>query len=76
MAIDLERVVTVAVDALLHDERQSKGNPAPREHRRLRFVGTLALGAAAAVAARKAYERARELDLEQVAGAVEDKLER
>jgi hypothetical protein len=80
-SIDLNRVVAAAADAFLegddrsHDDRSQNGNRPTRRHG-LGTAGALATGVVLAAAARAAYARARRLDLEQVAGAVEERLKR
>jgi hypothetical protein len=69
MAVDLNRIATAAFQSFLQEDEQ----PASRNHH-LGGVGALAVGVGLAVAARAAYNRARRIDLEQIAGAVEDKL--
>jgi len=74
--IDVNRIASAAADAFLapeghsqnaHDERHQSGS--------LRSMGAVAVGVALALAARAAYSRARtNLDLEQVADAVEERL--
>lgn len=74
MAVDFNRIAAAAVEALLGgDER-----PAERQverPRRFGRVGAVALGVGLGVAAHAAYRRARNIDLEQIAGSFEDKLE-
>jgi hypothetical protein len=76
MAIDVDRIAASALDAFLEDGRNEKRAPAREKHgnRRLGGVGAIALGVGLAVAARAVYHRARSLDLERVASAVEEKL--
>lgn len=76
MAVDINRIAASALQAFLEDERSEGRPPAheERRNRRLGGVGAVALGVGLAVAARAAYNRARNLDLEQIAGAVEEKL--
>jgi len=74
MAVDINRLAAAALDAYLEKER-NEGRP--REERRTHRLGgisAVALGVGLAVAARAVYSRARQLDLERVAGAVEEKL--
>jgi hypothetical protein len=71
VAVDINRMAASALDAYLENEghpREERGN------RRFGGIGAVALGAGLAVAARAVYNRARSLDLERVAGAVEEKL--
>jgi hypothetical protein len=73
MAVDLNRIATAALESFLQEDEQ----PARREESRNHHfggVGAIAVGVGLAVAARAAYNRARGIDLEQIAGAVEDKL--
>lgn len=74
MAVDLNRIATAALESFLGEdgEQQSRQNESRNHH--LGGVGAVAVGVALAFAARAAYNRARNIDLEQVAGAVEDKL--
>jgi hypothetical protein len=75
-SIELNRIVAAAADAFLEgDDRSQNGNQPTRRHG-LGTAGALATGVVLAAAARAAYARARELDLEQVASAVEDRLTR
>ena len=73
MAVDLNRIATAAVESFLQGDR----HPARQEksrNRRLGGVGAVAVGVGLAVAARAAYNRARRIDLERLAEAVENKL--
>lgn len=74
MAVDLNRIATAALESFLQGdgEQQAPQNESRNHH--LGGVGAVAVGVGLAVAARVAYNRARRIDLEQVAGAVEDKL--
>ena len=74
MAVDLNRIATAALESFLqgNGEQRAPGNES-RNHR-LGGLGAVAVGVGLAVAARAAYNRARRLDLAQVAGAIEDKL--
>lgn len=76
MAIDIDRIAASALDAFL-ESQGSGGRASSREKHgalRLGSAGAVALGVGLAVAARAAYRRARRLDLEQVGGAIEEKL--
>lgn len=72
MAVDIERVVAAAVDSYLG--RESDSGPRRRRRGRLRGAGTLALGVGLGLAAQAAYRRAREIDLESAASALEQRL--
>ena len=74
MTIDIDRIAGSALDAFLEGERDGGRPRKEHGHRRLGGVGAVALGVGLAVAARAAYHRARNLDLEQVASAIEEKL--
>lgn len=73
MAVDLNRIATAALESFLGEDEQPARQNESRNHH-LGGVGALAVGVGLAVAARAAYHRVRHIDLEQVAGAVEDKL--
>ena len=73
MAVDLNRIASAALESFLDGEGQPERR-AESGNRRLGSVGAVALGVGLAVAARAAYNRARRVDLERVAGAVENKL--
>ncbi|HEY6550032.1 MAG TPA: hypothetical protein VIY71_02405 [Solirubrobacterales bacterium] len=74
MAVDLNRIATAALESFLQEdgEQQARQNESRGHH--LGGLGAVAVGVGLAVAARIAYNRVRRIDLEQVAGAVEDKL--
>jgi len=74
MAVDLNRIATAALKSFLQEdgEQQTRQNESRNHH--LGGIGAVAVGVGLAVAARAAYNRARRIDLEHVAGAVEDKL--
>lgn len=74
MAADLNRIATAALESFLGEggEQPARQNESRSHH--FGVVGAVAVGAGLAVAARVAYNRARRIDLAQVAGAVEDKL--
>jgi hypothetical protein len=74
MAVDLNRIAAAALESFLQEdgERPARQNESRNHH--LGGVGAVAVGVGLAVAARAAYNRARRIDLESVAGAVEDKL--
>jgi hypothetical protein len=74
MAVNLNRIATAALESFLGEdgEQQARQNESRNHH--LGGVGAIAVGVGLAVAARAAYNRVRRIDLEQVAGAVEDKL--
>ncbi len=76
MAVDINRIAASALQAFLENASDEGHAPAHEERRsrRLGGVGAVALGAGLAVAARATYHRVRGLDLERVAGAVEEKL--
>jgi hypothetical protein len=71
--VDLDRMVVAAVDSYLRPEETSNHRPR-RKDRRLGGVPAVGLGVVIGLAARKAYDRARALDLETVAGALEKRL--
>ena len=73
MTVDLNRIATAALESFLGEDEQPAKREESRNHH-LGGVGAVAVGVGLAVAARAAYNRARSIDLEQVAGAVEDKL--
>jgi hypothetical protein len=76
MAVDINRIAASALETFLEGEKNEWRAPTRERsgNRRLGGVGAVALGVGLAVAARAVYNRARNLDLERVAGAVEDKL--
>jgi hypothetical protein len=74
MALDVNRIAMAALESFLeeHGEQPARRNESRNHH--LGGVAAVAAGAGLAVAARAAYGRARRIDLEQVGGALEDKL--
>jgi hypothetical protein len=73
MAVELQRIATAALESFLQEDEQPARREGSRNHH-LGGVGAVAVGVGLAVAARAVYNRARRVDLERVAGAVEDKL--
>jgi hypothetical protein len=75
-AVDLNKLVSSAVEAYLREEQQSTDGRAPEKkgHRRLGRGAAVATGAGLAVAGRAAYRRIRHLDLEQLGRAAQKKL--
>jgi hypothetical protein len=78
MAVDLNRIATAALESFLQEdgEQPARRHEGRNRNHHLGGVGAVAVGVGLAVAARAAYNRARRIDLEQVAGAVEDRLGR
>lgn len=75
MAVDINRIAAAAVESFLGEEGQpAKGSGG--KNSRLRGLGGVALGVGLALGVRAAYARVRHFDLEQAAGAIEDKLSR
>lgn len=74
MAVDLNRIATAALESFLQEEGEQQARRQESRNHHFGGVGAVAVGVGLAVAARAAYNRARRIDLEQVAGAVEDKL--
>jgi hypothetical protein len=74
MALDLNRIATAALESFLQEDGEQPARRNESRNHHLGGVGAVAVGVGLAVAARAAYNRARRIDLEQVAGAVEDKL--
>jgi len=77
-SFDVNRIAAAAMDAFLAPEGQST-NSREESHQRdgggIGSIGAVAVGVALAVTARAVYSRARrDLDLEQVADAVEERL--
>ena len=78
MAVDINRIASAALEALL-DEEGDKGQPAKQSDNgsgRLGGAGAVALGVGLAVGARAIYNRARRFDLERAGEALESKLKR
>lgn len=74
MAVDLNRIATAALESFLQEDGERPARQKESRSHHLGGVGAVAVGVGLAVAARAAYHRARRIDLEQVAGAVENKL--
>jgi hypothetical protein len=74
MQIDVSRIAVSAADALLDGENQSRNGGVPERRQGLGAAGAVAVGVVLGAAARAAYVRARSLDLERVASAVEERL--
>lgn len=75
MAVDINRIATSALETFLErGENEQGGSKRKRGGNRLGGVRMVALGVGLAIAARAAYNRGRNLDLERVAGAVEERL--
>lgn len=75
MAVDINRIAASALETFLErGENEQGGSKRERGGNRLSGVRMVALGVGLAIAARAAYNRARNLDLERVAGAVEERL--
>jgi hypothetical protein len=74
MAVDLNRIATAALESFLGEEGEQQARQNESRNHHFGGVGAVAVGVGLAVAARAAYHRARRIDLERVAGAVEDKL--
>jgi hypothetical protein len=82
MDIDIRRIAAAAVEAAFAGEndlgngRDETHHGDTRNHGRLGTAGAVAAGVVIATVARAAYTRARNLDLEQIAEAVEERLAR
>lgn len=79
MAIDIRRMAAAAVEAALANEDSPDTAPNGKQGQdanghRLGGVGAVAVGIVIAAAAHAAYTRARNLDLERIAEAVEERL--
>jgi hypothetical protein len=74
MAVDLNRIATAALESFLQEDGEQQARHDESRNHHLGGVGAVAVGVGLAVAARAAYNRARRIDLAQMAGAVEDKL--
>jgi hypothetical protein len=72
--VDINRIATAALESFLQEDGEQPARRQEGRNRHLGGVGAVAVGVGLAVAARAAYNRARSIDLEQVAGAVEDRL--
>jgi hypothetical protein len=74
MAVDLNRIATAALESFLQENGEQQARQTESRDHHFGGVGAVAVGVGLAVAARAAYNRARRIDLEQIAGSVEDKL--
>lgn len=74
MAVDFNRIATAALESFLQEDGERVARQKESRNHHLGGVGAVAVGVGLAVAARAAYHRARRIDLERVAGAVENKL--
>lgn len=74
MALDLNRIATAALESFLQEGGEQPARQKESRNHHLGGAGAVAVGVGLAVAARAAYKRVRSIDLERVAGAVEDKL--
>lgn len=77
-ALDLNKLATAAAEAYLQAAKQQTNGHAETKPKHGRFGkgAAMAAGVGLTVATRAAYRRVRELDLEQVGTAVENKLKR
>lgn len=74
MPVDLNRIASAAFEAFLQEDGEQRERQNEGRNHRFGGVGAIAVGVGLAVAARAAYNRARHIDLERVAEAVEDKI--
>jgi hypothetical protein len=76
--LDFNRLASSAAEAYLREAKQQPNGKVEAKgkakHRRLGTGTAVAVGVGLTVAAQAAYRRVRNLDLEQLGGAVEDKL--
>jgi hypothetical protein len=75
-AIDLNKLASSAAEAYLQAAKEQTNGHAKDKHPRFGKGAAMAAGVGLTVATRAAYRRVRELDLEQVGTAVENKLKR
>jgi len=73
-ALDLNKLASSAVETYLQHADESSNGKVEQKRHRLGTGAAIAVGAGLAVAAPAALRRVRQLDLEQVGTAVEDKL--
>lgn len=73
-AFDLNKLAATAVEAYLQQVERPPNGRVAAKGRRLGTGAAIAVGAGLAVAAQAAFRRVRQLDLEQVGTAVENKL--
>jgi hypothetical protein len=76
MAVDIERVVTAAVDSFVQGQDDDRTGRRRGGRRRRGRARAFAVGVGLGIAARVAYERVRTIDLESAASAIEERLER
>jgi hypothetical protein len=74
--MDFEKLAAAAVESFLDGDQEGAGESREPKRHRLRGAGAVALGVGLAVAGHAAYTRVRNFDLEQFAGAVEERLKR
>jgi len=72
--MDIDKLTAAAVESFLHAGQRDADERPERKRRRLGGIGGVAVGVGLAVAGRAAYNRIRDLDLEQVASAFENRL--
>jgi hypothetical protein len=76
-ALDLNKLASAAAEAYLQAAKQNtNGHVEKPKHGRFGKGAAMAAGVGLTVAAHAAYRRVRDLDLEQVGTAVENKLKR
>lgn len=76
MAVDIERVVTSAIDSFLQGQDGDRTRRRRGGRRRLGTARAIAVGVGLGLGARAAYERVRTIDLESAASALEERLKR
>ncbi len=75
MAIDLERLAEAAADSFLRGGDTSRNDGHGAGRRKLGTAGAVVVGLGLGLATRAVVKRVRNVDLEQVAEAIEDKLQ-